>query len=668
VKYAQAFSTEANEGNEGKGISSLSSLPSVDPHQLRSAFEILNPKLKTMNTNPIDPPSAFRAPRSTLSVERWTLNVLPFLLLLLSCPGTQGQPILRFGAATYPVIENAGRVTLTVRRTGDLDTAVSVDFATADGTARTSLDYAAAQGTLTFAAGVTNHTLEVPILNDGIVEQAERFTVEVATSNLTARAGVDCVGTNDTLGFAEGEMVKTLTVPIVSDEVPEPDRSFRVTLSNPTGGALLGTNATATVTIVDTTGMRPHRFDGIALRPDRSVELVLGGGVHTRFGDYYDLYPIEVSSNLVDWAPLVTLQRTNVSTNTLTCTDGEAGNWPTRFYRTPGTNLITPFFLKPTGPFPVGVVSRLLTDPSRRNRYHVSTNSSFMASVWYPAVAQAGRVPRPLAEPPLARDFAVWGAFLDRLPYLVSHALPDAPCAPQPAPYPVVLYSHGWGGIRAYASEKGPNLASHGYVVVAADHFDTTGTVFPDGTYLKSGVPTMTTAGAQDRARDLVFIVDELARWNASDPLFAGRLDLTRVAAMGGSWGAQAAAEFCRIDPRCKAVIPLDPGGEAPPGLLQYGVQKPLLEITSSDIGDTALYSLAVKDAMWFQIQGAAHSQVTCDIHYWFSYPSDLARGRETARTINAYALWFLNQYLKGSNSPMPALARYPLVTGITRK
>ena len=68
--------------------------------------------------------------------------------------------------------ENAGTVILTVQRTGDTNTAVSVDYATANGTATAGLDYTATNGTLTFAAGETNQTIVVPILNDGLVESA----------------------------------------------------------------------------------------------------------------------------------------------------------------------------------------------------------------------------------------------------------------------------------------------------------------------------------------------------------------------------------------------------------------------------------------------------------------------------------------------------------------
>ena len=49
---------------------------------------------------------------------------------------------------------------------------------------------------------------------------------------------------------------------------------------------------------------------------------------------------------------------------------------------------------------------------------------------------------------------------------------------------------------------------------------------------------------------------------------------------------------------------------------------------------------------------------------YWFAEPGDISGGREISRTINDWALWFLNKHLKGLDEPMPALKDYPRITG----
>jgi dienelactone hydrolase len=371
---------------------------------------------------------------------------------------------------------------------------------------------------------------------------------------------------------------------------------------------------------------------------------------------------------LVDWTPLVTLQRTNSSTNAFTYTDSQAWTSNIRFYRTVTNNLITPV-REPTGPFAVGVISRLLTDPTRRNRYGISTNGSFMVSIWYPAVQEPGRLPSPLTERQLAQDPGVVGSFTDRIPYFVGHALPDAQCAPNQTPYPIVLFSPGWWVMRSGMAEQSEDLASHGYIVAALDHFDVMGSVFPDGTYLKGDTTDAgrSVAGFQDRVKDLRFVLEELVRCNDADPTFRKRLDLTKVATIGMSWGGGVAGEFGRIDDRVRAVVLLDAYLQHAGDLVRAGLRKPFLGMYSTEAGgDTGLFNKATRDAIWFKISSTGHA----NFHdwYWWSYPDDIEAGREAARTRNAYTVWFLNKYLKGSTDPMPSLAEYPRVINFKQK
>src|ERR1044071_3330971 len=74
---------------------------------------------------------------------------------------------------SYP--ENWGEAVVTVQRTGDLDTAVSVDFATVDGTALAGRDFQTTSGTLSFQVGETNRTVRIPLLNDALPEPIESF-------------------------------------------------------------------------------------------------------------------------------------------------------------------------------------------------------------------------------------------------------------------------------------------------------------------------------------------------------------------------------------------------------------------------------------------------------------------------------------------------------------
>jgi chitinase len=79
---------------------------------------------------------------------------------------------------------------------------------------------------------------------------ARPVTVDVATANGTATAGSDYVGrAAATLTFAAGETSKSVTVTVNGDTVAEPDETFSIGLTAPDGAAL--GDAGATVTIVN---------------------------------------------------------------------------------------------------------------------------------------------------------------------------------------------------------------------------------------------------------------------------------------------------------------------------------------------------------------------------------------------------------------------------------
>ncbi|HEV7670440.1 MAG TPA: choice-of-anchor Q domain-containing protein [Thermoanaerobaculia bacterium] len=112
-------------------------------------------------------------------------------------PGT-----IQLTMTTVSVAENVGTVTITATRTGGTDGAVSVTITSANGSAIAPGDYGA----------ITGGTM---------------------------------------LSWADGDGApKSINVSIVDDTDPEPDETFSVSISNPTGGAALGSPTTEQVTIL----------------------------------------------------------------------------------------------------------------------------------------------------------------------------------------------------------------------------------------------------------------------------------------------------------------------------------------------------------------------------------------------------------------------------------
>lgn len=100
--------------------------------------------------------------------------------------GQTGQPSTTpaFASASYLTSEWAGPVTLTATR-GNTAQAKTVEYATQDGTAASGQDYTNTTGSLSFAVGDASKSFNVPILDDGVVDAEEQFTVQLKENGNT---------------------------------------------------------------------------------------------------------------------------------------------------------------------------------------------------------------------------------------------------------------------------------------------------------------------------------------------------------------------------------------------------------------------------------------------------------------------------------------------------
>jgi len=227
-------------------------------------------------------------------------------------PGT-----LAFTAFAVSVQQSAGTIALAVTRTGGISGAIGANYSTADGTASAGTHYTATSGSLNWADGDNAaKIINVPIISTTIYSGSVTFTVNLsaptggatlgtpstetvtinattvpgtlelsastvsigqlagtvaltvnrtvaangavgvtyATKNITAAAGTNYTATSGTLSWADGDATaKTINVPFSTIVPFSGGIMFTLTLSAPTGGALLGSPSVETVTI-DTAG------------------------------------------------------------------------------------------------------------------------------------------------------------------------------------------------------------------------------------------------------------------------------------------------------------------------------------------------------------------------------------------------------------------------------
>ena len=114
---------------------------------------------------------------------------------------------------------------------------VRVDYVTRDGTATAGEDYTFTRGTLTFAAGETEKTVAVPILDDVLDEGSETFTLKLRNAQGAAIADGEATGTIKNADPLQkmwlsrfGRTVAGHVTEAVSDRLSTPLRGAQVTV------------------------------------------------------------------------------------------------------------------------------------------------------------------------------------------------------------------------------------------------------------------------------------------------------------------------------------------------------------------------------------------------------------------------------------------------------
>jgi len=330
---------------------------------------------------------------------------------------------------------------------------------------------------------------------------------------------------------------------------------------------------------------------------------------------------------------------------------------------------------QPTGSLAVGRTLFDWTDTSRPDPFVTQGQPKRELAVWlwYPAAPPAGA--QPAAYLPRAWADAVGrsqGIAWQDPNSIHATAIADAPFAPTPTGYPVLLLSPGMGRTPADYSALVEDLASHGYVVAGiTPTYSADVTVLGDGRIIKS-VPAATLESTTDTAAgnrllavwrdDIEFVLGRLTI-EASDPgsKLYQRLDTTRVGMLGHSFGGAAAAEACRDQQRCAAALDID--GALFGLVAERGSTKPLMLINETlDTGDAAvnrqvLQRIPEGKRYWLSIDGTGHFNFADMALFMSPYrlagvmgPIDPQRAIQVTRV---YTAAFFDTFLQGVISPL---------------
>jgi pimeloyl-ACP methyl ester carboxylesterase len=310
----------------------------------------------------------------------------------------------------------------------------------------------------------------------------------------------------------------------------------------------------------------------------------------------------------------------------------------------------------PTGPFAVGTRIYNWTDRSRVEKATGKAGDfrQLAVQVWYPTRDASG--PTAPYVPMLTAYRGIWEEpEIEIAQRVTTHSRTNKPPLAG-MKLPVVVFSHGWQGTRSEYTSVAEDLASHRYAVFGIDHPYMGRVVLPNGKVTEPTEDQFESA-AEIRTyygRDVQFAVDEIARLNAAMAgTFAGRLDLTRVAAIGHSSGFVAAGTACKMDRRITACVNVD----APKftASLLAGLNQPLLWIRLERAGGVPREFLETQGSAVYELQLARTNHGSIQDWDYLSAKSSPERDKaaENLRLVRMYLGAFLNATLKNEKAPL---------------
>ena len=161
-----------------------------------------------------------------------------------------------------------------------------------------TIEDAAAEPSLTLADATADEGDDLSFTVSLGTASGRAVTVNYATSDGTAVAGSDYTAASGTLTFAAGDMTKTVTVSTTEDELDEDDETFTFTLSSPGNAGLAGGDTTLAATGTITDNDEPPGTvsgEGLAIADASATE---GGSVSFEV----TLTPVSGREVTVDWA------------------------------------------------------------------------------------------------------------------------------------------------------------------------------------------------------------------------------------------------------------------------------------------------------------------------------------------------------------------------------
>ena len=274
----------------------------------------------------------------------------------------------------------------------------------------------------------------------------------------------------------------------------------------------------------------------------------------------------------------------------------------------------------PSGEYSVGTQIFNWTDSSREEWFtedDLDDKRKLVVQIWYPTKAVSGEKYPYMDNPgkrlgPLSEQLELPIFMIRHIKEIRTNSILNAPIHPDVDNLPVIVFSHGLGGMKAQNTAHIEELVSQGYFVIAPDHpFDANITIFDDGTLAdyRSGITFLQAKRGKaikltendfwdfrlpqinTRTADIQYLLDELEVRNGVVQSPWEAMDLDRIGIFGHSYGGATSVMVSYIDKRIDACISLDGWNvPIPQNVVDDGLNVPLLYIGRPEWDTTLNY------------------------------------------------------------------------------
>ena len=341
---------------------------------------------------------------------------------------------------------------------------------------------------------------------------------------------------------------------------------------------------------------------------------------------------------------------------------------------------------KPTGEYQVGTQVIHMVDNDRSAWYGQESSNprEIMVRVWYPAQPHEGDQKAPyvynekLIGDMVSKGFGIPKYLMKNLSNINGNSWSEA--QPVNEKFPVLIFSHGIGGLKTQNTTQMEEMASHGYVVFSCDHaYDAGVSIFPGDRIIfgKTNIPdnltkeekwNMRRAQLDYRAADIQFLLDEMERENFLSVALKNSLDLEHIGVFGHSFGGGTSVVVASVDERIDACFGLDAWFlPIPSNVLNSDLNKPFIHLGQVSWKEKENYlkldTLAGNNSAWsvrLDVRGATHYDFT-DFSQFSKltkkYGSGMIAPPRIRKITNSAIREFFDHYLK--NGPALALETY---------